>query len=138
MNQNPLINQSNIKYNPDIISKYQTFKSRRDQGYSIPQGDKPMRVSIVGNDGDIRKRLQTFNKERSEQDSHIQQIFSNQNRYRNKQIFDERQIEINKVIDMMKKSSTIHEIKEESKLAANKEKENNLFEELKKLIISYD
>ena len=114
MNQNPLINQSNIKYNPDIISKYQTFKSRRDQGYSIPQGDKPMRVNIVGNDGDIRKRLQTFNKERSEQDSHIQQIFSNQNRYRNKQIFDERQIEI------------------------NKKKEKNLFEELKNIIISYD
>jgi histidinol phosphatase-like PHP family hydrolase len=137
MNQNTLLNQHNIKYNPDILSKYTTFKNKRSQGYSIPQGECPQRIQITNTDGDMRKRMQVFNNERSVQNAQIQQIFSNQNRYRNKQIFDERQAEINKIMELMKKNPTSLEMKSESQKYNNQPRNTNLLDELKGLLINY-
>lgn len=125
---NPLLN--NLKYNPDVIGKYQTFKSFRDRGYSIPHTDKPQKVQITSTDGDLRKQMNIFNHERQIQNTQIQQIYSNQNKYRNKQIFDERQAEINKVTEIMSKGSTSIEMKQES-VKYNKQF-TNLTDELRK------
>jgi hypothetical protein len=109
---NPLLN--NLKYNPDVVGKYQTFKSFRERGYSIPQTEKPQKIQVAHSEGDLRKQMTRFNQERQMQNAQIQQIYSNQNRYRNKQIFDERQAEINKVTEIMSKGSTSIEMKQES------------------------
>jgi hypothetical protein len=143
MNQNPLMNQNNIKYNPDVLSKYQTFKSYRSQGYTIPTNDKPQKVTVISNDGDMRKKIQEFNQTRNVQDQQIQRIFSNENRYKNKQMFDDRQTEIDKVTTLMSKGvgKLPHEMKTESQNTDAKYtqlKSNSLFEQLKDLIISYD
>lgn len=71
-----------------------------------------------------------FNQERQMQNAQIQQIYSNQNRYRNKQIFDERQSEINKVTEIMSKGSTSIEMKQES-IKYNKQF-SNLTDELRR------
>jgi hypothetical protein len=143
MNNNPLINRSNIKYNPDVLSKFQSNKNIRSQGYVIPHSDKPQKVTVISNDGDMRKKMQTFTQTRNEQDQQIQRIFSNENRYKNKQIFDERQAEIVKVTSIMSNESSgkqAYEMKNESNQYNQYKKTNtpNLIDQIKDFIISYE
>ena len=91
MNNNPLLQKINSKFNPDVLGKYEQMKRMRGSVVQKNKTNQPFKTVVKS---EPKIDIKNVNQSRQNQDMTFSQIFSKANYMKNKLIYENRTREV--------------------------------------------
>jgi len=110
MENNPLLNKLNQKYNPDIVKKFEMMNKIRNEAINVKKTNE-----FVDRKNNIQPpqklKMNDFEISRKEQDLNFSKIFSKDNYIKNKLIYERRNEQVKQIAAKLQLNTNYDELK---------------------------
>jgi hypothetical protein len=107
MENNPLLNKLNEKYNPDIVKKYEMMEKIRRESINIQKTNEILnrKINLSTLEPKAKIKIDELKINRQQQDLNFSKIFSKDNMRKNQLIYEKRVQEVSEIASKINISS---------------------------------